>query len=77
LLEARTFVLRLPPERVPVHCDAQRVGHIVANLLDNAVKYSPEPAPIEVTVVCGGSEAVLAVTDRGIGIPACELGQVG
>ncbi len=40
----------------------------VLNLIDNAVKYSPERKPVTVSLTDGPEAAVLAVKDRGIGI---------
>jgi signal transduction histidine kinase len=42
----------------------------VRNLLDNAVKYSPNDSVIEVAVDAGESDAILCVRDGGIGIDA-------
>ena len=57
--------------------DAAAVRRAVDNLLSNAVKYSPGGAEIVVRVGreerAGGSWAVLAVVDRGIGVPAADL----
>jgi signal transduction histidine kinase len=46
----RSLDLRLPIDPLWVDCDSDRLGQIVSNLIDNAFKFSPERAPIEVTV---------------------------
>lgn len=61
---------RLPCERVDVCGDPEWIGRILDNLLDNAVKYSPAGAPIEVSLLVIGTEAEVNVKDRGVGIPA-------
>jgi PAS domain S-box-containing protein len=53
--------------------DADRIERIVENLISNAVKYSPDGGPIELTVRREGDEAVLSVADGGIGIAAADL----
>jgi signal transduction histidine kinase len=60
--------LDLPGERVVAPADRSRVKTIVANLLDNAVKYSPEGGPVSCRLVHDGDRAVVEVEDRGIGI---------
>jgi two-component system phosphate regulon sensor histidine kinase PhoR len=52
--------------------DGEALGRAVWNLLDNALKYSGDSREIEVDVRRVGSEARIAVRDRGLGIPACE-----
>lgn len=61
--------LSLSDAPVPVRCDALRVEQAIVNLLSNAIKYSPEGGPVTVAVTMTDREAVLAVGDRGIGIP--------
>lgn len=61
---------RSPNERVDVRGDADRIGRILDNLLDNALKYSPAGAPIEVALFLRGPEAQVQVEDRGVGVPA-------
>ena len=53
----------------PVQADPVRLEQVVANLLSNAVKYSPEGGPVEVTVRRAAGGALVAVRDRGIGLP--------
>jgi two-component system sensor histidine kinase MtrB len=60
---------RSPNERVDVRGDADMVGRILDNLVDNALKYSPAGAPIEVSLMVTGAEAEVHVEDRGVGIP--------
>jgi len=60
---------RSPNERVDVRGDADRIGRILDNLLDNALKYSPAGAPIEVALFVLGPEAQVHVEDHGVGIP--------
>lgn len=62
-------------ERV-VNGDRDRLEQVLGNLLENAVKYSPEGSDISLDVDDRGDHVVTAVSDRGMGIPADELGQV-
>jgi signal transduction histidine kinase len=56
--------------------DAARLERVLGNLLDNAVKYSPGGTEITLTVARSGATAVVAVRDRGVGIPAGDLPRV-
>jgi two-component system sensor histidine kinase ChvG len=76
----RRTAIRLEGEGARVRMAPSRLERVVANLLDNALDFSPEAA--EVSVRTGGEPgaagplAVLAVTDRGPGIPPQHLGRV-
>lgn len=60
---------------IPVVLDRERVAQIIANLIENALKYAT--ATIEVRAEVGVSgDAVVAVTDDGAGIPAVDLPHV-
>ena len=50
--------------------DEGRLEQVVQNLLQNAVKYSPDGGAITIHVGRRGTEACIAITDQGIGIPA-------
>ena len=52
-----------------VEGDPDRLGQALANLLDNAIKYSPQGGDVDVAVEARAGEAVVSVTDRGVGIP--------
>ena len=56
----------------PVDIDEEAVSRAIRNLLDNAVKYSPDPQPIDVDVRRQNGAVAISVADRGIGIPAGE-----
>ncbi len=49
---------------------------VVVNLLENAIKYSPEDSLIEVTATLDGSNTRLQILDRGAGIPSDDLARV-
>jgi signal transduction histidine kinase len=53
--------------------DGLRLGRVLDNLLDNAVKYSPRGGSVEVTVRSEDGLAVLSVADLGEGIPTSDL----
>jgi len=53
---------------VTVHGDAARLRQVLYNLVDNAVKYTPDTGRVEVAVEMRGSSAVLSVADTGEGI---------
>jgi signal transduction histidine kinase len=55
-----------------VRADENILRHILANLVSNAVKYSPAGAPVDLRVEQQGRDAVFTVTDHGIGIPMAD-----
>jgi len=65
------------PETSPVVGDPRMIQRILANLIDNAVKYTPSGGTVKVSLSEKGGEAVVvAVQDTGIGIPAGDLPHV-
>jgi signal transduction histidine kinase len=64
---ATRVTIDIPPGR-PVETDRGRIGEILLNLIDNALKYSPAGSPIEVGAVIGPEGFRVWVTDRGVGI---------
>jgi PAS domain S-box-containing protein len=50
--------------------DPERIAQLAGNLISNAVKFTPDGGRVEVRVGMQGDQAVLAVADTGIGIPA-------
>ena len=54
----------------PTHADESLLRRMILNLLDNAIKYTPEGGRVTVTCRRVSEEYVLSITDTGIGIPA-------
>jgi PAS domain S-box-containing protein len=71
-----TLTVTLPSKPLRVEADPVRLTQIFANLLDNAVKYTPSGGRIELTAKHEGGEAVIAFRDTGIGIPRETLPHV-
>ena len=61
-----------PDEAMVVQGDRQRLEQVMVNLLQNAIKYSPEGGRVVVTLRRDGPEAIVSVADQGIGIPSEE-----
>jgi len=57
----------------PVLADPHKLEEILINLIDNAVKYSPSTAPVEVSIGTDGSEVRVSVRDHGDGIAPEEI----
>lgn len=68
----RTVEVETPPEPVWAAVDKERIGQVIANLLSNALKYSPSDRPVWVTVGVAHGQVRVAVRDTGPGIPADE-----
>jgi signal transduction histidine kinase len=68
-----SLTMKLGAATVPVAVDGERIQTILTNLLDNAIKYSPEGG--EVSVVLGGDRdsAEVSVVDHGVGIADHDL----
>ncbi len=58
--------------RTFVHGDVARLDEVLSNLLQNAIKYTPEGGRIAIGWRLDGSDAALFVRDSGVGIPAAE-----
>jgi signal transduction histidine kinase len=59
-------------EGILVRADEALLGHVIENLVGNAIKYSPYPRPVHVSVHDHDGAAVLEVADRGFGVPDGE-----
>lgn len=64
------------PDDLVVRADADGVDRILRNLLANAAKYSQRDRPITIVGRRDGADAVVEVTDEGVGIPEEQLGLV-
>ncbi len=56
--------------------DPDRIEQVLSNLLENAIKYSPQRGSIEVTIWQESQEVILSVRDRGLGIPLQEQSHI-
>lgn len=66
----QSLTVQLTQDPVVVVADAVRLVQVVSNLVDNAVKYTPDSGHINVDVTADGREAVIVVQDDGAGIPS-------
>ena len=65
-----------PAEAVFVSGDASKLQRVVANLLDNAIKYTRSGGRVTISVKADGGRAMINVTDTGAGIDKKDLGRV-
>ncbi len=72
-LDSHPVNVSIPPDLPLVHMDYVLIAQVFFNLLDNAIKYSPEEGPIDITarVVTGAMR--IEIGDRGPGIPTEDL----
>ena len=76
-LGSRTLVLDLPEGSLEIEADADHIGHVVMNLLSNALKYSPPDRPVTLVLRASPSHAAtVTVRDEGPGICADELSHI-
>jgi signal transduction histidine kinase len=66
--EQHQFILQVWAEETTVYADRERIRVVIGNLLDNAMKYSPNGGPVTITLMGNERELVVAVRDTGIGI---------
>ncbi len=78
LARARSQSLRLTPSAQPVwvHADPTRIAQILGNLLSNAVKYGRDGGRIDLALSTSSSDAIVRVSDDGVGIPKEMLQRV-
>ncbi|HEY7137865.1 MAG TPA: ATP-binding protein [Acidimicrobiia bacterium] len=70
------IVLAPVPADLLVRCDRRQVVSAIANLLDNAVKYSDPGQPVELDAHVDAERIAVTVRDHGIGIPSRDLERI-
>jgi len=70
--DASMVGLDVEPGLPPASADGDRLQQVLMNLLDNAVKYSPNGGRVVVTVSAPAGRVRIAVKDSGVGIPSAE-----
>jgi CheY-like chemotaxis protein/two-component sensor histidine kinase len=75
LIEERRHELAVTPPTRPLHVrgDFARIAQVIANLLNNAAKYTPPGGKISIVAMEDKNNVVFRVTDSGLGIPAPML----
>ena len=78
LMEAAShhLTIDMTEEVLALDGDPVRLSQVLSNLLNNAAKYTPNGGHIDITAYRAGSEAIVSVTDTGVGIPAESLPEV-
>lgn len=71
-LENHPVTVKLPHDLPLVEIDSLLIERVFANLLENAVKYTPSGTAIEISASAEQKELVITVADKGHGIPAGE-----
>lgn len=71
-----TIELRAPATVPRILADPERVRQVLANLVDNAVKFSPDGGSIQVGLETSDGRVRFAVSDEGLGIPADEQARI-
>jgi PAS domain S-box-containing protein len=68
--------IRVEGTAAPVSSDRHRLERVLDNLVENAVKYSPDGGDIVIELGADEGGATIAVRDRGVGIPEGELDEI-
>jgi PAS domain S-box-containing protein len=71
-----SFLLRLPSSPPRVVADPRRARQVLRNLVENAVKYSPEGGPITISAQTRRDHVEVSVVDQGIGIEPSDLDRI-
>ncbi|MBI4504358.1 MAG: hypothetical protein HY691_02395, partial [Chloroflexi bacterium] len=67
------LAVHVPETLPPVAADPRRIDHVLTNLLENAIKYSPQGGTVTVAARVAQRQLVVEISDEGIGIPSAEL----
>jgi signal transduction histidine kinase/DNA-binding response OmpR family regulator len=71
--QEHTFTVMLPPEQLLLRGDFARVAQVLANLINNAAKYTDRGGRISLSVARQGAEVVFRIRDTGMGIAKDHL----
>jgi PAS domain S-box-containing protein len=68
--------LVVPEDLPPTAADADKLRQVLVNLVENAIKYSPDGGVVEVSLAALTGSLRFSVRDEGLGIPAAEQGRI-
>lgn len=68
--------IKIPEDFPPIITDSQKLDLIIMNLLHNAIKFTPAEGEVTFDARIEGNQAVMSVSDTGIGIPADKLNRI-
>jgi signal transduction histidine kinase len=74
--KGQSLVCAVPDKTVQVVGDKNLLGQVLANLVENAMRHTPEGSKITVTLAQNAGRAILEIADNGPGIPAAEREKV-
>jgi two-component system sensor histidine kinase KdpD len=75
-LASHPVTVHVPDSLPSLNMDAARISEVIAQLLDNAGKYSPAGSPVTITAEVKGSKLVTSVADQGPGIDGIDQGMI-
>jgi PAS domain S-box-containing protein len=73
---SRRFTIQVEPAGLAVRADREKFGQVLANLLENAVRYSPDGGTISVVARGRRAAAEITVADEGVGIAEADRERV-
>jgi PAS domain S-box-containing protein len=76
LPENVTLALNAPPDLPHVAADPDKVLQVLTNLVDNAIKYSPDGGVVQIELDRAGHRVRISVGDEGLGIPLAERSRI-
>ena len=74
--ESDRVTVSLPPQTLVVQVDAAQIERVLANVIENAIKFSPPGEPVELAAEHREREVVVRVSDSGPGIPPGDLERI-
>jgi len=74
--EGLRLVVAAPAALPAIAADPDKLRQILTNLIDNAIKYSPDGGRVEVEIGRSGGRVRFRVTDAGLGIPPAEQDRI-
>ena len=74
--QGHRIVTKTPDDVLLVRADARLISQVLVNLLNNAIKYTPENSTIRIGAVQEGDKVLISVSDDGPGVPDSEKGKI-